>query len=105
MPIKCHCSDIYITSNNNHSLVNNIQFGHLRKISIMIKLGKQLLLQNGSLLRRLTTNPSRAGLVNRKYSNSSYEGDGKTNVKVLNNDMEMGLMVNSFSAVSLKSSV
>lgn len=71
----------------------------------MIKLGKQLLLQNGSLLRRLTTNPSRAGLVNRKYSNSSYEGDGKTNVKVLNNDMEMGLMVNSFSAVSLKFSV
>lgn len=67
----------------------------------MIKLGKQLLLQNGSFVRRSTSNPSFTGLVSRKHSNSSYEGDGKTSVKVLNNDMEMGLMVNSFSQVNL----
>lgn len=29
----------------------------------------------------------------------SYEGDGKTKVKVLNIDMEMGLMINSISEV------
>lgn len=31
---------------------------------------------------------------------SSYEGDGKTKVKVLNIDFEMGLMINSYSDVS-----
>lgn len=30
----------------------------------------------------------------------SYEGDGKTKVKVLNIDLEMGLMINSYSEVS-----
>lgn len=33
--------------------------------------------------------------------NSSYEGDGKMKVKVLNNDPEMGLMINAFSEVGL----
>lgn len=33
--------------------------------------------------------------------NSSYDGDGKMKVKVLNNDPEMGLMINTFSEVSL----
>lgn len=66
----------------------------------MIKLGKQLMLQNGSFLKRTASNTLCSDLMIRKHSNSSYEGDGKTNVKVLNNDMEMGLMVNSFSQVS-----
>lgn len=65
----------------------------------MIKLSKQILMQNGTFLRRLAYSP--AILVKRQNSNSSYDGDGKTNVKVLNNDMEMGLMVNSFSQVNI----
>lgn len=66
----------------------------------MFKLGKQLFAQNGQLIGRIGSNQLSLGShVHRPYS-SSYEGDGKTTVKVLNNDPEMGLMVNSFSAVS-----
>lgn len=65
----------------------------------MFKLGKQLFVQNGSLVGRLRTQALLNSLANREYS-SSYEGDGKTTVKVLNNDPEMGLMVNSFSQVN-----
>lgn len=65
----------------------------------MIKLSKQILLPNGPFLRRLAFKPTFATSINRKYSSGSYEGDGKTNVKVLNNDLEIGLMVNSFSQV------
>lgn len=65
----------------------------------MIKLSKQILLQNRSSIRRLEIKPICANSINRKYSSGSYEGDGKTNVKVLNNDLEMGLMVNSFGPV------
>lgn len=32
----------------------------------------------------------------------TYEGDGKTKAKVLNNDFAMGLMINSFNVVSIK---
>lgn len=35
----------------------------------------------------------------------SYEGDGKTKVKVLNIDYEMGLMINSFSEASVVSAL
>lgn len=67
----------------------------------MLKLSKQLLVQNGLILRQLAAlKSSGIQLQNRNYSNPSYEGDGKTNCKVLNNDVEMGLMVNSYSQVS-----
>lgn len=65
----------------------------------MLKLGKQLCLQNGSFALRLAANQLRSSLISRNYS-STYDGDGKTTVRVLNNDPEMGLMVNSFSEVS-----
>lgn len=65
----------------------------------MLKLSKEIFCQSGSMIRRLTLNQLQNGLA-KKFS-SSYEGDGKTKVKVLNNDLEMGLMVNSFSEVSL----
>lgn len=35
----------------------------------------------------------------------SYEGDGKTKVKVLNIDFEMGLMINSYGEVSSDASI
>lgn len=68
----------------------------------MLKLGKQLFIQNGLILRQLAPKSSAARQLNRNYSNPSYEGDGKTNCKVLNNDVEMGLMVNSYSQVSIE---
>lgn len=68
----------------------------------MFKLSKEIFSQSGSMIRRLTLNQLQNGLV-KNYS-SSYEGDGKTTVKVLNNDPEMGLMVNSFSEVSIMES-
>lgn len=64
----------------------------------MFKLGKVLFSENGSLMRQLKWHRLQNGLTHRKCS-SSYEGDGKTTAKVLNNDPEMGLMVNSFSEV------
>lgn len=69
---------------------------------IMFKLGKQLFYQNSLSFERLASNRLNQlgiGWTFRKYSSASYEGDGKTKVKVLNNDPEMGLMVNSFSQV------
>lgn len=63
----------------------------------MSKLCKQFLL-SGIQLRRFAQNQP-ISYAHRKYSSSSYEGDGKTKVKVLNNDMEMGLMINSYSEV------
>lgn len=68
----------------------------------MLKLSKQLFKQNGLILRQLAAlKSSSIQLQSRNYSNPSYEGDGKTNCKVLNNDVEMGLMVNSYSQVSV----
>lgn len=66
----------------------------------MLRLGKQLLIQNGLISRQLASKSSSISLLKRNYSNPSYEGEGKTNCKVLNNDMEMGLMVNSYSQVN-----
>lgn len=60
----------------------------------MFKISKEILFSNVSLIRRFNVKT-----INRTYS-SSYEGDGKTKVKVLNNDPDMGLMVNSFSEVN-----
>lgn len=69
----------------------------------MLKLSKQLLAQNSLMLRQLAAlKSSGIRLQHRNYSNPSYEGDGKTNCKVLNNDIEMGLMVNSYSQVSIE---
>lgn len=68
----------------------------------MLKLGKQLLNQNGLVLRQLASKTSSIFIINRNYSNPSYEGEGKTNCKVLNNDIEMGLMVNSYSQVNVQ---
>lgn len=65
----------------------------------MFKIIKERNFLNGSLIRRFDLNKVQSKTINRSYS-SSYEGDGKTKVKVLNNDPEMGLMVNSFSEVS-----
>ncbi|XP_031622284.1 NADH dehydrogenase [ubiquinone] 1 alpha subcomplex assembly factor 3-like [Contarinia nasturtii] len=62
----------------------------------MFKLGKEIFLQNGLLSRQFKSNKMHVSFVKRAYS-ASYEGDGKTKVKVLNIDPEMGLMVNSFS--------
>lgn len=68
----------------------------------MLKLSKQFFKQNGLILRQLVAlKTSSAQLQRRNYSNPSYEGDGKINCKVLNNDLEMGLMVNSYSQVSI----
>lgn len=68
----------------------------------MLKLSKQLFEQNGLILRQLAAlKSSSVQLQSRNYSNPSYEGDGKTNCKVLNNDVELGLMVNSYSQVSI----
>lgn len=68
----------------------------------MLKLSKQLFKQNGLILRQLAAlKSSSVQLQCRNYSNPSYEGDGKTNCKVLNNDVELGLMVNSYSQVSI----
>lgn len=68
----------------------------------MLKLSKQLFKQNGLILRQLAAlKSSSVQLQSRNYSNPSYEGDGKTNCKVLNNDVELGLMVNSYSQVSI----
>lgn len=64
----------------------------------MFKLGKDILLQNGLLSRQFKLHKMHNLFTKQSYS--SYEGDGKTKVKVLNNDPEMGLMVNSFSEVS-----
>lgn len=33
--------------------------------------------------------------------NCSYEGDGKTKAKVLNIDMDLGLMINAYSEVKI----
>lgn len=66
----------------------------------MIKINKRLFLQSGILFTRIESNQLHKCLANRNYSSSSYEGDGKTKVKILNNDPEMGLMVNSFSEVT-----
>lgn len=68
----------------------------------MLKLAKQLFIQNELILRQLTSKSLGISLLNRNYSNPSYEGDGKTNCKVLNNDLEMGLMVNSYSEVNVE---
>lgn len=65
----------------------------------MFKISKEILFSNGSLIRRFNLNKVQCKTINRTYS-SSYEGDGKTKVKVLNNDPDMGLMVNSFSEVN-----
>lgn len=65
----------------------------------MFKLGKQIFFHNGTLFRQLRLHRIQNELTNRQYS-ASYEGDGKTKVKVLNSDPEMGLMVNSFSEVN-----
>lgn len=67
----------------------------------MLKLGRRIFLQNDSTVRLLGSNQLQIGLTNRNNS-SSYEGDGKTKINVLNNNPEMGLMVNSFSEVSEK---
>lgn len=67
----------------------------------MLKLGKRLLNQNGLILRQSASKACSIRILNRNYSNPSYEGEGKTNCKVLNNDMEMGLMVNSYSQVNI----
>lgn len=58
-----------------------------------------LLLENGSLFRRLALNQTQKQCKNRNFS-STYEHDGKSMVKVLNNDRDLGLMINSFSEVS-----
>lgn len=58
-----------------------------------------LLLENGSLFRRLALNQIQKQCQNRKCS-STYDHDGKSMVKVLNNDQDLGLMINSFSEVS-----
>lgn len=68
----------------------------------MLKLSKQLLIQNGLILRQFVSKSSAIWQLNRNYSNPSYEGDGKTNCIVLNNDVEMGLMVNSYSQVNIE---
>ena len=68
----------------------------------MLKLSTRLLSQNSSILRQLTSKSCGIRLLNRNYSNPSYEGDGKTNCKVLNNDLEAGLMVNSYSQVNIE---
>ncbi|XP_055312011.1 NADH dehydrogenase [ubiquinone] 1 alpha subcomplex assembly factor 3-like [Sitodiplosis mosellana] len=67
----------------------------------MFRFGKEILFQNVSLIRRFKLNQPQNKLTNRLYS-SSYEGDGKTKVKVLNNDPDMGLMVNSFSELGFR---
>lgn len=68
----------------------------------MFKLSKQLLIQNGLILRQLASKSSAIRQLNRNYGTPSYEGDGKTNCKVLNNDVENGLMVNSYSQVNIE---
>lgn len=66
---------------------------------MMIKLSRQLMGHNSTKVRHYVSNNLRIVSTHRNYS-SSYEGDGKTTVKVLNNDAELGLMVNSFSEVN-----
>lgn len=62
----------------------------------MFKLTKQILFRPS--LPRIVLNQLQNGMIIRTCS-ASYDGDGKTTVKVLNNDPEMGLMVNSYSEV------
>lgn len=62
----------------------------------MSMLCRRLICNNSGLLHQLTSKCR----TNIRY-NTSYDGDGKTKVKVLNNDFEMGLMINSFSEVIL----
>lgn len=50
--------------------------------------------------RFLMRNNLKSFINGSKCRYSSYEGDGKTKVTVLNKDHDMGLMVNSFSVVS-----
>lgn len=66
----------------------------------MFKLGQQILRSNGSIFRRFESQSMCCNLMHRNYS-SAYEADGKTCVKVLNNDSDMGLMVNAFSEVNV----
>lgn len=64
----------------------------------MLKLGNCLLRpSNFQLLNKQLPN----GFNRIRHSSSSYEGDGKTKVKVLNNDLDLGLMINTYNEVSL----
>lgn len=62
------------------------------------------------LLRRIATNGHRlikntANIVTTstvRATNDNYEGDGKTTVNILNNDFELGLLINSYSEVRRK---
>lgn len=39
---------------------------------------------------------------NRQTGTSSYEGDGKTNVSILNKELDGGIMINAFSQMGFR---
>lgn len=64
----------------------------------MLQSAKQLL-QKSLILTTPKINLAGSKIINRQAS-AAYEGDGKTTVSIMNNEVENGLMVNSYSQVS-----
>lgn len=58
------------------------------------------------IFARTTLRTFRSGLSRARFSmqagTSSYEGDGKTTVSILNQEVDAGLMINSFSQMGFR---
>lgn len=65
----------------------------------MLKLGNYLLKSNNSICHRLLNSGLSNGFIKVRHESSSYEGDGKTSVQVMNKDSEFGLMIESYNEV------
>lgn len=46
--------------------------------------------------------PPRKLIRNSSGGTATYEGDGKTSVQILNKELDLGLMINSFSQVGFR---
>lgn len=65
----------------------------------MLKLGNYLLKPNNSICHRLLNNGLTNGFNKVRHESTSYDGDGKTTVQVMNKDLEYGLMIEAYNEV------
>lgn len=57
---------------------------------------------NASLYCILRQRPQALPCITRTMNTTSYDYDGKTKVSILNNDFELGLLINSYSEVNFE---
>lgn len=60
----------------------------------------------GPISRQLRAVPSRCRLLHSQQtpamSTSTYEGDGKTKINILNRELDLGLMINAYSQLGFR---